>query len=158
MSEYPNDSKTLPKFKHIPILVMLALTVITLGLYPSAWFLYRRGDIKQIDRTGTKILDNLIHFYVFSQLALYIIFGLWEFGYLFGAYLSFIGMVMTAISIYLALYIRELLRTYVANAAPENPLNAFVASSILFTCFLGVFYLQTHINILIDAHVFEERI
>lgn len=153
----PQDG--LPKFKHIPILVMLALFIVTGGLYSTVWFLFRRDDLDQIAYPPfNRKAGMLINFYVCSQLALYLVAALWGIGYELAVFFSAFSFLLAVISIYLALLIRDILRIYVARTAPDNPLSDFVAPSILWTCLFGVFYLQSHINKLIDAHFFEERI
>ncbi len=146
-----------PRFKKTSVVLMLLLCIFTLGLYCGIWYLRRRGELKKLDPAQSQKMDVLINIYAVCLSFYLIVFFLRGSHPEIADFISFMNLTMLGISFYISCFVRKALRFYVAHGDTRGTLLAFVAPSLLWTCVFGIFYLQAHINKLINARVFEAR-
>jgi hypothetical protein len=143
----------IPRFKRCSVFVMVLCAIFTMGLYISVWYILRKDSLMKLDPAQSKKTDALIK----GLAAVHCL----CFAALFVAELldvaGLLSLCLTGMSVYVPLAVRGLLRGYAARVSPGNPVNAFIAPSAVWTCLFGVFYLQAHINRMIDGRLLEAQ-
>ncbi|WP_286847733.1 MULTISPECIES: DUF4234 domain-containing protein [Aminobacterium] len=134
-------------FKRISVGLVLFLSIITLGVYPAFWVFLRRNSFNQL-KVSEKIQDWL------ALLPLI----LWGVSFVLGANEGEGEQILALLSfvtwVFLSFKMRKMLREYVAGFADEEALKSVARSGIM-TFFFLIFYIQYHINRLIDIGVFK---
>ena len=144
-----------PAFKKVSIGMMLLLTLCTMGYYPSLWFFFRREGLKKLNPDTAKKTDTLIYACMALQACgIFIVFSK-DPDLLEAA--STINLCFWGCLIYTAFFIRSLLRNYAVRTAPNSPLPAFIAPSALWTFLFSIFYLQSHINQMLNVRLLEQK-
>jgi hypothetical protein len=132
---------------------MVLCAMFTLGLYMSIWYVLRKDSIMKLDPAQSKRTDAIIKGFVVVQVLYFCSVFVPELLDVAGLlFLCFMGMLF-----YTSFIVRELLRGYAERMSPGNPVNAFIAPSVIWTVLFGVFYLQAHINRMLDAHLLEAQ-
>jgi len=132
-------------FKKVSILAMALLFIASLGLYLVIWYFIRREEIKKIVRDDAK-LNTLIITYVFIVIMNFLLPGM--------EYL--IILLYFGLTAHFACVIRVALKKYVYDSGNVQTF-AHVMPSMLLTAIFQIFYLQIHINSLIESRVFYEQ-
>jgi hypothetical protein len=142
------------RFKRSSIVGMIFCSIFTLGLYFSVWYWLRKDAIKALDPAQSQKTDKLIK----GCVAVHIIY--WVFLVILYdlEVASLLWLCWIGAFIYLAFVMRGLMRSYAARVSPQSPLIAYVAPSVLWTVVFQIFYLQTHINRMIDARLLDAKL
>jgi F0F1-type ATP synthase assembly protein I len=116
-------------------------------VYPAFWVFLRRNSFNQL-KVSEKIQDWL------ALLPLI----LWGVSFVLGANEGEGEQILALLSfvtwVFLSFKMRKMLREYVAGFADEEALKSVARSGIM-TFFFLIFYIQYHINRLIDIGVFK---
>lgn len=134
-------------FKRIGIFKFVIFSILTLGIYPACWIFLRRRQINALAST-----EKLSDFVAFLPLGLTLI------SLLFGMSLEgedspdWMSLISFALWIWIAFRMRRMLRDHVAGIAPDYA-EGNVAPSKLWTFLFTCFYIQHHINRLIDVDI-----
>jgi hypothetical protein len=133
---------------------MMLCAIFTLGLYMSIWYILRRDSLTKLDPDRSKRTDALVKGFIVVHVLYFCSAFVPELADVAGLlFLCFMG-----IFFYVSFTVRGLLRGYAQRMSPGNPVNAFIAPSAVWTALFGIFYLQTHINRMIDARLLEARL
>jgi len=159
----------IPKKK--PVIIIFLLSIITLGIYCTLWFVKRSPELNNL-KTKTKshrrlsIFFLILHLlFVGSVIGLYIDANIEEvdlsspnltevpltFTILFFTALT-LGIIETIIFIYLSFNTRKILNEALSNKGVKRKVSAF------FTFFLNYYYLQYEINRIIDNKEKNKRL
>ncbi|EHM09273.1 hypothetical protein TheveDRAFT_0085 [Thermanaerovibrio velox DSM 12556] len=145
-----------PRIKRVPLLMMVLLSVVTMGIYPAYWVYSRRDAFNQMgsahvgDVLGTVPL--ILGFVSLGFSFKSAISPIW--GSMAGGLASLVGAVMMILACF---RYRENLRFYV-KIRDASPLAAeSVARSWFMTLIFGALYLQYHVNRLLDAGLLDPK-
>jgi hypothetical protein len=132
---------------------MVLCAMFTLGLYMSVWYALRKDSLTKLDPTQSKRTDALVKGFIAVHVLYLCAAFVPELADVAGLlFLCFMGILF-----YVSFTVRGLLRGYAQRVSPGNPVNAFIAPSAVWAVLLGIFYLQTHINRMIDARLLEAQ-
>lgn len=148
----------LVRLKRSSITGMLICWICTLGLYSSIWYLSRKGGLKALDLSQSRKTDGLIKAYAVLHCIFFYAFFIGKTEGPDSEFFSAVLLIFAGFSIYLACVVRALLRGYASRMTQQNTADAFVAPSLFWTSLLGIFYLQAHINRMMDARLIDAKL
>ena len=132
-------------FKKTSILVMILLFIVSFSLYLVVWYFVRRDEIKKIIRDDKKYSALMISYALIVGL-----------NFLLPGIESLILFIYVCLTAHFACVIRVAIIKYVHDSGNAQMLP-HVAPSLFLAAVFQIFYLQIHINSLIDSRVFHEK-
>ena len=133
------------KFKKTPILAMALLFVASIGLYLVIWHILRRNEIKKIIRDDKKLS--------YLMIAYALIVGL---NFVMPGFEYIIIWIYIGLTAHFACVLRVAILQYLYDAGNVQIIPR-VMPSIALTAIFQIFYLQIHINSLIEERIFSEE-
>ncbi|WP_286953386.1 MULTISPECIES: DUF4234 domain-containing protein [Aminobacterium] len=144
---FPAVEKAKVSFKRVSVGFVLFLTIVTLGFYQALWAFFRRKAFNQLN-VSERISDW------FALMPLVLLVASFAVSGNESDLERILGIATWILWIVLAFKMRRMLREYVAGFADKDFLLNVAPSSVM-TFFFTFFYIQYHINRLIDIGVFK---
>lgn len=139
-------------FKRVSLLVMVLLSVVTLGIYSGVWLYLRREAFNRLSPTIR--LEEPLVWGVLGLSVLNAAFSFSDAACRFGES-SFLSSLLSlgsfVLMVVVAFRLRAMLRDYARRRDPSSLAAEQVARSGLWTFLFSFLYIQHHLNRLIDA-------
>ena len=143
-------------FKRVSLLVMILLSLVTLGIYPGVWLYLRREAFNRLSAAAR--LEDFLVYGVLGANILSVAVSVADAASSYGStsfLASLVSLASFVLTVLAAFRIRTQLRDYARRKDPSGLAADQVARSPLWTFLFSFLYIQHHLNRLLDAGLLE---